>query len=78
MPESLFVYLFNFFFFLGPYLQLMEVPWLGTKSELQLLTYTTATATPMLIQASSMNYSATLGNAPSEAGDRTRILMDTI
>ena len=31
-----------FFFFLGPYLQHMEVPRLGVESELQLLTYTTA------------------------------------
>ena len=33
------------FFFLGPYLQHMEIPSLGVKLELQLLAYTTATAT---------------------------------
>ena len=35
-----------FFVFLGPHLQHMEVPRLGVKSELQLLAYTSATATP--------------------------------
>ena len=35
----------DFFFFLGPYLQYMEVPRLGVESELHLLAYTTATAT---------------------------------
>ena len=34
-----------FFFFLGPHLWYMEVPRLGVESELQLLAYTTATAT---------------------------------
>ena len=38
----------TFFFFLGPYLQHMEVPRLGVKSELQLPAYTTVTATPDL------------------------------
>ena len=33
-----------FLCFLGPHLQHMEVPGLGVKSELQLLSYTTATA----------------------------------
>ena len=35
-------FFFSFYFFLGPYLWHME----GVKSELQLLAYTTATATP--------------------------------
>ena len=34
--------------FLGPHLQHTEVPRLGVESELQLLAYTTATATPDL------------------------------
>ena len=34
--------------FLGLYLQLMEVPSLGAESELELLAYTTATATQVL------------------------------
>ena len=37
-----------FFFFLRPPLQHMEVPGLGVELELQLPTYTTATATPDL------------------------------
>ena len=37
-----------FFFFLGPHLRQMEVPRLGVESELQLLAYATATATPDL------------------------------
>ena len=36
---------FNFFFFLGPHLQHMEVPRLGAELELQLPAYTTAIAT---------------------------------
>ena len=36
---------FFFFFFLGRHLLQMEVPRLGVQSELQLLGYTTATAT---------------------------------
>ena len=38
---------FLFFVFLGPYLWHMEVPRLGVKSELQLLAYTTVTASLM-------------------------------
>ena len=38
-------YLF-IFFLLGPQVWPMEVPRLGVKSELQLLAYATATATP--------------------------------
>jgi len=45
MNYSDFIYIFIYFlFFLGPYLQHMEIPWLGVKSELQLLAYTTSTA----------------------------------
>ena len=57
----------------------MEVPRLGIESELQLLAYTTATATwdPSHI----FDYATAHGNATSfnpliEARDRTRILMD--
>ena len=39
------ILLFNLFFFLGCHPQHMEVPRLGVESELQLLAYTTATAT---------------------------------
>ena len=40
------LYFCNFFVFLGLHPRHMEVPRLGLKSELQLLAYTTATATP--------------------------------
>ena len=40
-----FLFLSFFFGFSGSYLQHMEVPWLGVKSELQLPAYTIATAT---------------------------------
>ena len=46
-PYSFFLFFFlSFFFFLGPYLQHMEVPRLGVELELQLPAYTTATAMP--------------------------------
>ena len=38
--------LFIFLIYLGPHLWHMEAPRLGVKSEVQLPTYTTATATP--------------------------------
>ena len=50
-PRFLFIYLFIYlfifilFYFLGPNQRHMEVPSLGVESELQLLAYTTATAT---------------------------------
>ena len=56
---SFFLYLF-FFFFLGLHLQHMRVPRLGVESELQLLAYTTATATR--IQATSSTYTTPHGN----------------
>ena len=49
---------FSFFFFLGPHLQYMEVPKLGVKSELQLLAYATATATPDLSHVCDLHYSS--------------------
>ena len=60
----LFIYVFNYFCFLGPHPQRMEVPRLGVESEVQLPAYTTATATP--------------DPEPTEGvRDRTRLLMDT-
>ena len=41
-----FLSFFSFLVFLGPHLQHMEVPRLRVELELQLLAYTTATATP--------------------------------
>ena len=42
-PFYLFIYLFIYFWFLGPLPRHMEVPRLGVVSELQLPAYTTAT-----------------------------------
>ena len=54
---------FLFFCFLGPYVQHMEVPRLGVKSELQLLAYATAIVT--WDQAMSVTYTTAHGNAGS-------------
>ena len=45
LPFYIFIFIYLFFVFLGPYLWHMEVSRLGVKSELQLLAYPTATAT---------------------------------
>ena len=74
---------FKFFFlvFLGPNLQHMEVPRLGVDLELQLLAYTTATATWDLSGVCNLYRSSwqcqTLINLLSMARDRTCVLMDT-
>ena len=47
-PLRLYFFFFFLFSFLQPYLQYMEVPRLGVKSELLLPAYTTATAMPDL------------------------------
>ena len=54
---------FCFCFFFQLHLWHMEVPRLGVESELQLPTYTTATAMPD--RALTVNYMAALGNAGS-------------
>ena len=53
------------FAFLGPHPRPMEVPRLGVESELQLLVYTTATATPHRVQAKSATCTTAHGNARS-------------
>ena len=58
----------------------MEVPRLEVESELQLLVYTTATATRDPSHICDLHHSSWQGqilNTPSGAGDRTCILMDT-
>ena len=58
----------------------MEVPRLGVKSELQLLAYTTATATPDLSHICNLHYSlwqCSIFNPLSKVRDQTCILMDT-
>ena len=64
--------------FLRPHLQHMEVPRLGVKLELQLLAYTTATATPDLSHVCDLRQSSgqhRILNPLSEARDRTRNLL---
>ena len=62
--SSKMTFLFCFVLFcLGPLPRHMEVPRLGVESELQLLTYTTATATPDLNQ--SVTYTTARGNVGS-------------
>ena len=66
--------------FLGLYLWHMEVPSLGLESKLQLLAYTTATATQDLSRVCRLHHSSRqplILNPPSEARDRTCNLMDT-
>ena len=75
-----FLFFFSFFFFLGPHLQLMEVPGLEVKSQLQLLAYTTATATQDPNHICDLHHSSPqrwILNPLREARDRTRIFMDT-
>ena len=58
----------------------MEVPRLGVKSELQLLAYPTATATPGLSLICDLHHSSRqcwILNLLSGAGDGTQVLMDT-
>ena len=68
-----------FFVFLGPHLRHMEVPRLGVELELQLLVYTTATATWDPSHVFNLYHSSRqcwILNPLSEAKDRTCILMD--
>ena len=68
------------FRFLGLHPRHMEVPRLGVKSELQLLVYATATATPDLSHVRDLHHSSPqrqILNPLSKARDWTRILMDT-
>ena len=70
----------NHFFFLELYPWHMEVPRLGVKSELQLLTYATATATWDPSHVCDLHHSSRQCwslNPLSEARDQTYNLMDT-
>ena len=75
--------LIPFFFFplLGLHLQHTEVPGLGDESELQLLTYTTATATLDLSHICNLYHSLQqhwILNPLSEASGGTHILRETM
>ena len=75
-----FLFSFLLFCFLGPHLQHMEVPRLGTESKLQLPAYTTATAAQDLSHACDLHHSSQQcrnHNPLIEARDRTCIPMDT-
>ena len=66
--------------FLGLHVQHMEVPSLGVESELQLRTYTTATATQDPSHVCNLHHSSWqhwILNPLSEARDQTCILIDT-
>ena len=72
---------FFFFFFLRSHLQHMEVPRLEGKSELQLLAYTTATATRDPSRICNLQHSSRqhqMLNPLSKARDPTCILTDTM
>ena len=81
--HTLWSYLFTYFLsfvFLGPHLWHMEVPRLGVESELQSPPYATATTTQDPSHTCDLHCSSWqrwIRNPPSEARDRTRILMDT-
>ena len=73
-----FVCLFVCFCSLGPYLRHIEVPRLGIESELQLLVYTTATATQDPSRVCDLYHSSwqrRILNALSETRDGTHNLM---
>ena len=78
--RSLSFFFFFFFRFLRPYPRQMEVPRLGVELELQLLAYTSATATQDPNHIRALPHHAppcqTL-NPLSEARDRTCVFMDT-
>ena len=71
-----------FFFFLvlfGPHPQHMEVSMRGVESELQLLAYTTATATPdtsLVFELHHSSLQSQMLNPLREAKNRTHILID--
>ena len=69
-----------YFCFLGPLLRHMKVPRLGVEVELQLLAYTTATATWGQSHVCDLHHSSQqcqILSLLSEARDRTLILMDS-
>ena len=81
MCVYIYIYIYFFFFcFLGPHPQHMEIPRIEFKSELQLPTYTTATATRDPSLDCDLHHSSQphrILNPLTEARDQTHILMDT-
>ena len=81
LQKSTVVRFWGFLVSSGPYPQHMEVPRLGVKSELQLLAYTTATATPDPSRICSLYHSSwqcRILNPLSEARDGTCVLTDKL
>ena len=77
--EDVLSFFFLLFVFLGLHPQHMEVPRLGVQSELQLSAYTTATATwdpSCICDLYHSSQQHPILNPPSEARDRTCVLMD--
>ena len=75
-----FFFVFLFFCFLGLHWRHMEVPRLGVQSELQLLTYTTATARPDLSHVCDLyhiSWQCQTLNSLSKGRDQMWILMNT-
>ena len=73
------VFIYLFIVFLGLHLRHMEVPRLGVESELQLLAYTTATATQELSCVCNLHHSSRhrqILNPLSGARDGSCIFMD--
>ena len=71
---------YNCFFFLWLHLQHMDAPRPGAEWELQLLIYTTVTATPDLSCICNLRHSLwqrQILNPLNEARDGTRIVMET-
>ena len=72
--------MFVYLLFLGPHPWLLEVPRLVVQPELQLLAYTTATATRDPSCICDLHHSSLehwILNPLSEASDQTCVLMDT-
>ena len=73
-------FIFYLLYFLVPYLQHMEVPWLGIQSELQLPAYATATAVQDPSCICYLHHSSQqcwLLNPLRKARDQIPVLMDT-
>ena len=78
VPRQELLFCFVVFCFLGPHLQHMEIPRLGVEWEMQLLVYTTATATQDPSRVCDLHHSSwqrQILNPLSWARDQTRNLM---
>ena len=80
LNEKLFLFVCFCFYFLGCTFSIWKFPGLGVKSELQLLAYVTATATPDPSLAGNLHHSSRqcqILNPLSQARDSTWILINT-